>query len=241
MANGRRAILRRAIPPLLRPGWPDEARRVLQEPLFAEAAAVGPPHGRCLNAGSGEGLYSRFLESFAEISEIVNIDVELPQIGSHRADPRHSDAEASVTELPFEDGSFNFVLCTEVIEHVHDDSAAARELGRVLKPGAFALISVPTPPAPHDPAHVREGYTLEQLSELLAQGGFEVVWHRYCFHLPMRWLLPVWRWQYKRLGAGRRSLMPRLAVVAFAYADRWSRIGRPWDLVVLAKTPDRGR
>jgi SAM-dependent methyltransferase len=225
----------------MRPGWPDEARRVLQEPLFAEAAAIAPPRGRCLNAGSGEGLYSRFLESFDEISEILNIDVESPQISPHRSDPRHVDAVGSVTELPFEDGSFDYVLCTEVIEHVQDDGAAARELGRVLRPGAFALISVPTPPAPHDPAHVREGYTLEQLRELLTGGGLEVVWHRYCFHLPMRWLLPVWRWQYERLGRGRRSLMPRLAVLAFAYADRWTRLGRPWDLVVLAKTPDSGR
>jgi SAM-dependent methyltransferase len=235
MGHGRRAILRRAIPPLLRPGYPDEARRVLQEPLFREAAAQARPRGRCLNAGSGEGLYSAFLESFAELTEIANVDIELPQISRHRTDPRHSDAEASVTELPFADGSFGFVLCTEVIEHVEDDVTAARELSRVLEPGGFALVSVPTPPAPDDPNHVREGYTLEELTALLTQADLEVVWHAYCFHLPMRWLLPVWRWQYERLGRGRRSLMPRLAVLGFAQADRILHLGRPWDLVVLAK------
>jgi SAM-dependent methyltransferase len=234
MSPGRAAV-RRLVPSLLRPGWPDEARRHLQEPLFREAAQEGPPRGRCLNAGCGEGLYTRFLESFPDVTEIVNIDIEQPQIAARRPDPRHRDALGSVTDLPLEDRSCDWVLCTEVIEHVEDDRAAAIELGRVLKPGGFALISVPTPPAPYDPAHVREGYSLEELREVLAAGGLETLWSRYCFHLPMRWLLEVWRWQYERLGAGRRSVMPRFAVLAFAYADRWLPVGRPWDLVVLAR------
>ncbi len=230
----QKAAFRRFVPRLLQPGWPDEARRVIQEPLFREAAVQGEPRGRCLNAGCGEGLFSAFLESFAEITEILNIDIDRPQISERRSDPRNSDSVGSLTELPLEDGSVDWVLCTEVIEHVEDDRAAALELGRVLKPRGFALVSVPTPPAPDDPQHVREGYSLEQLRELLAEGGLEVVWHRYCFHLPMRWLAVVWRWQHERLGRGRRSLMPRLFVLAFGYADRWLAVGAPWDLVVLA-------
>ena len=224
----------RLVPRLLRPGWPDEARRVVQEPVFRAAAAEGPPHGRCLNAGAGEGLYCGFLESFAETTEIVNVDLTVPDISRRRPDPRHTDALGSITDLSLEDSSIDWILCTEVIEHVEDDHAAARELGRVLKSGGFALISVPTPPAPHDPAHVREGYSLESLRALLAAGGFEVVWHRYCFHLFMRWLGAVWRWQHDRLGR-RRNLMPRLAVLAFGYADRWMPIGAHWDLVILAR------
>jgi SAM-dependent methyltransferase len=229
------SVMLRFVPPLLRPGWPDEARRVAQAPAFREAAAKGPPRGRCLNAGCGEGLYSSFLESFAEITEILDMDLTPPDVGSRRSDPRHTDVVGSVTELPFDDGSLDWVLCTEVIEHVEDDRAAAVELGRVLKSDGFALISVPTPPAPPDAAHVREGYSLQALRELLAEGGLEVVWHRYCFRRPMRWLVVIWRWQHERLGGGRRSLMPRFAVLAFGYADRWLSFGRPWDLVVLAR------
>ena len=208
---------------------------MVQEPVFREAVDHGRPSGRCLNAGCGEGLFSPFLESFAEITEIVNIDVTQPHISERRPDPRHRDMVGSVTELPLEDRSLDWVLCTEVIEHVQDDRAAALELGRVLRPGGFALISVPTPPAPHDSQHVREGYSLQQMSDLLAEGGLEVLWHRYCFHLPMRWLAVVWRWQHERLGHRRRSMMPRFAVLAFGYADRWLRIGRHWDLVVMAR------
>lgn len=231
----RRAGLRRFVPSLLRPGWPDAGRRVVQEPVFREAAAEGPPHGRCLNAGCGEGLYSGFLESFAEITEIVNIDLALPRIGSRRLDPRHADVAGSLTELPAGDASFDWLLCTEVIEFVPDDRAAVLELGRVLKSGGYALISVPMPSAPRVSADVHEGYSLQALHDLLAPAGLEIVWHRCCFHLFMRWFVLLWRWQYEHVGAGRRNLMPRLLVLAFGYADRWLTIGRPWDLVVLAR------
>lgn len=228
-------MIGRFIPALLRPGWPDESRRVVQEPVFRRALAATPPSGRLLNAGCGEGLYSRFLESYAGIDEILDMDLEMPRIASLRSDRRHRDIAGSLTEIPLPDGSLDWILCTEVIEHVAEDSAAAREMGRVLKPGGYALVSVPTPPAPHDPAHVREGYTLAQLSELLAGGGLEVVWHEYCFHLQMRWLVETWRFQHERLGRSRRSLMPRLAVLAFGHLDRVLRIGKPWDLVLLAR------
>ena len=31
--------------------------------------------GRCLNAGCGEGLYSRFIEAFPAVTEIMNVDL----------------------------------------------------------------------------------------------------------------------------------------------------------------------
>ena len=227
--------LGRLLPALLRPGWPDEARRIVQEPVFRAASAVQRPRGRLLNAGCGEGLYSAFLESFGEVSEILDMDLTMPLVAERRSDPRHRDIAGSLTELPLEEDVVDWILCTEVIEHVADDRAAALELGRVLKAGGFALISVPTPPAPHDPAHEREGYTLAALSELLAQGGLEVVWHQYCFHLQMRWLVTLWRFQHERIGRGRRNLMPRILVRAFGLIDRRLQIGKPWDLVVLAR------
>ncbi len=203
--------------------------------MFHEAAAVAAPRGRCLNAGCGEGLYSRFIESFPGVTEIVNVDLQAPRIAARRPDLRHTDVAGSLTELPLADGSVNWLLCSEVVEFVPDDRAVARELGRVLAPGAYALLSVPTPPAPRVSADVREGYTPPQLRALLAQGGLEVVWERHCFHLLMRWFVLAWRWQHERLGGGRRSLMPRLAVLAWGHADRRLSVGRPWDLVVLAR------
>lgn len=45
--------------------------------------------------------------------------------------------------LPFEDGSCDVIICTEVLEHLTMGSPFVREMARVLKPTGTALISVP--------------------------------------------------------------------------------------------------
>ncbi len=45
--------------------------------------------------------------------------------------------------LPFADGQFDCVICTETLEHVPDDRVVARELVRVLRPSGLLVISVP--------------------------------------------------------------------------------------------------
>jgi SAM-dependent methyltransferase len=47
------------------------------------------------------------------------------------------------TALPFDDRTFDLVICSEVMEHVPDDRRAAAELVRVLKPGGDLAVSVP--------------------------------------------------------------------------------------------------
>jgi ubiquinone/menaquinone biosynthesis C-methylase UbiE len=223
----------RRLPSLLRPGGPDDARQVIQEPRFRQASALAPPRGRCLDAGSGTiGRYSPFLESFDAVTEIVNVDVNEPKISKHRSDPRHRDVEGSVTDLPFEDASFDWVLCASVLPLVEDDKRAAGELARVLRPGGEALISARTAAAPRGAHYPREGYSLEGMEALLGDAGLDVIWHGYTFYASMKRLGVLWRWQQKRFG---RNLMPRAAVLLFGYADRWLPIGRPWNLTVLAR------
>jgi SAM-dependent methyltransferase len=44
-------------------------------------------------------------------------------------------------ELPYEDASFDLVLCTQVLEHVDDPQVSVREIWRVLSPEGVALVS----------------------------------------------------------------------------------------------------
>jgi ubiquinone/menaquinone biosynthesis C-methylase UbiE len=46
--------------------------------------------------------------------------------------------------LPFRDASFDKVICSEVMEHVHDYRAAARELARVTRPHGLVAVTIPT-------------------------------------------------------------------------------------------------
>lgn len=62
------------------------------------------------------------------------------------ADRRAVDVQASITDLPFPDASFNVAICYHVLEHVPDDGRAMRELARVLAPGGIAFVQVPWRP-----------------------------------------------------------------------------------------------
>ena len=53
------------------------------------------------------------------------------------------DVVGSVYELPFEDESFETVLCMVVMEHLEYPPKAIAEMHRVLKPGGRILVSVP--------------------------------------------------------------------------------------------------
>lgn len=51
--------------------------------------------------------------------------------------------DLDILDLPFEDNSFDFVLCSHVLEHIIDDGRAMEELRRVLRPDGRAIIQVP--------------------------------------------------------------------------------------------------
>lgn len=48
-----------------------------------------------------------------------------------------------IHRMPFQDNSFDVVLCNHVLEHVDDDLQAMREIRRVLRPGGWAILQVP--------------------------------------------------------------------------------------------------
>jgi SAM-dependent methyltransferase len=221
--------------PLLKPGYPDGARLMAQRHVLQDLAGEDGLRGCCLNAGCGEGLYLPFLDSFRAISRIENIDISIPEeIAARHPDPRHRFQVASLTDLPFPDAQFDSCLCTEVIEHILDHGKAASELARVLKPGGILIASVPQTPAPWDPNHARQGYSVAEFTGLLHAAGLDVVAHRSCFHISMRLIMRYWRRPWIRFGASRTPYLPESVLTMMARLDRVLRIGKPWDLAVRA-------
>ena len=97
------------------------------------------PNALILDAGCGTGLNLRHLPKGSVGIDINPRNVELLQ---HRL-PDHVVVEGDVEDLPFADGSFGTVLCTEVIEHIPEPAAALAEYRRVLEPGGVLIGSVP--------------------------------------------------------------------------------------------------
>ena len=52
-------------------------------------------------------------------------------------------SHADITNIPFEDNFFDFIMCNHVLEHIPDDGLAMRELRRVLKTSGWAILQVP--------------------------------------------------------------------------------------------------
>ena len=53
------------------------------------------------------------------------------------------DVKADIVDLPFEDNSFDIIICNHVLEHIVDDRKAMSELYRVMKNGGWGIVQVP--------------------------------------------------------------------------------------------------
>ncbi len=54
-----------------------------------------------------------------------------------------AEVHCDIQALPFQDNSFDWILCNHVLEHIPNDRLAMRELHRVLAPGGSAMLLVP--------------------------------------------------------------------------------------------------
>ena len=88
---------------------------------------------------------------------------------------RHVVADG--TRLPFASAALDYVVCSEVLEHVEDDEAAIRELARVLRAGGLACITVPHRKCyfAADDRFVRHfrRYEIDEMKEKLSRAGLE--------------------------------------------------------------------
>jgi ubiquinone/menaquinone biosynthesis C-methylase UbiE len=87
--------------------------------------------------------------------------------------------QSDLTRCPLPDRSLDVVVLLNVLEHIRDDSAAAAQVFRILKPGDIAAIEVPAGPRLYDAydrilMHER-WYSFGQLKKLLLGAGLEIL------------------------------------------------------------------
>ncbi|MDF3066861.1 MAG: hypothetical protein K0R38_2462 [Polyangiaceae bacterium] len=95
---------------------------------------VPPGHGKkALDVGARAGVQTAWLRSRGY--EVTPVDYEPVTDECLQVDANQ--------RLPFEDGSFDLVWCSEVIEHLNDPAFSLGELRRVTKPGGLLVLTTP--------------------------------------------------------------------------------------------------
>ena len=82
---------------------------------------------------------------FAPEQAFYNRFRQMPQLDYTTTDLNSplADVHADICSLPFDDKSFDVILCNHVLEHIPEDRKAMQELYRILKPGGWGVFQVP--------------------------------------------------------------------------------------------------
>jgi SAM-dependent methyltransferase len=118
----------------------------LMERLIAEGRIRA--FGSALDIGCNAGFYAHMISGFG-FRHVLGVDVVPEMIETARrhfasADPEHT-VEFQVLnaeDLPRE-RRYDFILCTEVIEHTEDPDRVVENLKALLAPGGIAVVSLP--------------------------------------------------------------------------------------------------
>lgn len=189
---------------------------VLKQAKWRELeAAIGELRpAAALDLGSDNGVISHLLrERGGEWSSADLTDETVDAIGRMVGERVH---RLDGPRLPYPDAAFDLIVVVDLLEHVDDDAALARELARCLRPGGRLVLNVPhvrrralLPPVRHAlgltdewHGHLRPGYTVASLRALLPP-ELQVREHRSYSRFFSHLLDTTLNWVYLRGSRGR--------------------------------------
>lgn len=180
------------------------------------------PGDRVIDMGCGAGRHAyemyrlgadviAFDQDGDELANVLELFGAMKEAGEVPAGASADIKEGDALQLPFADGEFDRVVASEILEHIHDDVTAIKELIRVLRPGGTMAITVPrwlpevinwrlSPEYHNSPGgHIRI-YTDHELVDKVTKGGrandgtpgdameFTGKAHAHGLHAPYWWL-----------------------------------------------------
>ena len=164
----------------------DRFRRIPEQ--FGSEIAPGK---RVLDAGCGNGMLS--YQAWKSGSDVLGISIKQNEVDKCQRFFNH-EKKISEDRLKFrninlynfdpEKDKFDAIICTEVLEHIRNDSGICQKFFELLNPGGVLHVTAPNASHPYnetfplDPdengGHVRPGYTSETYHELLEPLGFQI-------------------------------------------------------------------
>ena len=142
-----------------------------------------------LDAGCGTGGLIRRMEPRHPRWNWTGVDAEPLACELSRSRCAAIIVQGSLGALPFDTHAFDAVVCSDVLYHLDDDTAALREIFRVLRPGGVVVINVPAHRwlwSYHDvTVHGRRRYARGELNKKLVEAGFSLAQSTHWNALPL--------------------------------------------------------
>lgn len=144
---------------------------------------------------------------------------------------------------------YDFVIALEIMEHIEDDTIAAKNIYNALKPGGHAVITVPAyewlwTVVDDNCMHYRR-YDKKRLKRVLIDNGLEIDYIGYymCFLFPLAMLVRLYtRWKKRDVPSSLETGIPpgivnNLLYKIFCMESCWIKKGRtfPYGLSLIAK------
>ncbi len=110
------------------------------------------PNSKFLDLGCGEGRHcfgaymSENIDVFGfdmSLSDVSKAKTNFDQFNEKKSSKSCNFGVADAKKLPFKDNTFDYIVCSEVLEHIIDYQSALSEINRILKPQGKLAVSVP--------------------------------------------------------------------------------------------------
>ncbi|MCU0460045.1 MAG: class I SAM-dependent methyltransferase [Bacteroidales bacterium] len=159
-----------------------------------------PPEAKVLDAGMGFGQYSWWMATRFPSWKITAADIKSEQVADCNAFFRKTGLSGRVQAVEADLVTWNsgeshdLVLCVDVMEHIAEDRTVFTNFLKMTAPGGYLVISTPSDQGGSDVhsdgdssfigEHVRDGYSMEEITEKLQTAGYGEVTVSYTYGTP---------------------------------------------------------
>jgi SAM-dependent methyltransferase len=130
------------------------------------AAKTIPAKSKIVDIGAGECQYKPLF------SHTQYVSTDWCGTSDHHQYSAGIDYPCPADDMPFDDNTFDYALCTQVLEHVRYPERVIKEICRVLKPGGILFLTVPQTWEEHEQPYDYHRFTQFALHSYGEENGF---------------------------------------------------------------------